>query len=634
MRLVLVLAALAPLAGAQSKTPDPVTWTAITDGTAVRLEAKVESPWHLYSMTTPRPPIATTAKVDGIENLEIWQSAPVRKMDENFGVETETFEGEAVFYLKHAVPVGGVVNVRYQACTDKLCLPPKRKAVPVESGAVAAMPAGFVRVGALAAPAGAAPASPAPSPAQDQGMARFLLIAFGFGLASIFTPCVFPMIPITMSFFLGQSEGRSRGQQISQAALFCLGIVFLFTMLGAALTALMGPFGVVQIASNPWVNAFIAAIFIALAFSMFGAFEITLPSGLLTRLNAASGSGSSVGTLLMGLTFSLTAFACVGPFVGTLLAASVAGDRLQPMLGMMAFAAGLALPFFFLAMFPSVLKSMPRSGGWLARVKVVMGFVILAAALKYLANADQVMQWNFLTRERFLAAWFVLFLLPGLYLLGQLPMEGVKRDEPLGLGRLLSGALFAIFAVSLLPGMFGGKLGELDAYVPLPAEGQFASADGAGKMAWLKNDLSGALAKARTEGKLVFVNFTGYACTNCHWMKANMFPRPEIRDAMNRYVLLELYTDGTDAASEANQKYQEQKLSTAAIPYYAILDADETIVASFPGLTKNPAEYLAFLNSPTGGVQASAVRVGGEFVEFEREGGIPLGETAAAQAVQ
>lgn len=632
MRLVLVLACLAPLASGQSKTPDPVSWTAVSDGTAIRLTAKIEAPWHLYSMTTPRPPIATTAKIDGVEDLEIWQSPPVRKMDPNFGVETETFEGEAVFYLKGAIPAGAVVHVRYQACTDRLCLPPKRKPVSVESGSVAAIPAGFVRVGGAAAPA-APPA--APTAAASGGMGRFLLIAFGFGLAAIFTPCVFPMIPITMSFFLGQSEGRSRAQQIFQAALFCLGIIFLFTLLGAALTALLGPFGVVQIASNPWVNSFIAAIFIALAFSMFGAFEITLPSGLLTRLNAASGTGTSIGTLLMGLTFSLTAFACVGPFVGTLLAASVAGDRLQPVLGMMAFAAGLALPFFFLALFPSLLKSLPRSGGWLARVKVVMGFVILAAALKYLSNVDQVMQWNFLTRERFLAAWFVLFLLPGLYLLGQLPMEGVKRDEPVGLGRLLTGALFVIFAVSLLPGMLGGRLGELDAYVPLPAEGQFATAGPGGeKTAWLKNDLPGALARARAEGKLVFVNFTGYACTNCHWMKANMFPRPEIRAAMSRFVLLELYTDGADAVSEANQKYQEQKLATAAIPYYAILDPDEKIVASFPGLTKNPAEYLAFLNSAPGGVQTGAVGVGGEFVELPREGGVPFRQPSLAQAFE
>jgi thiol:disulfide interchange protein DsbD len=297
----------------------------------------------------------------------------------------------------------------------------------------------------------------------------------------------------------------------------------------------------------------------------------------------------------MGLTFSLTSFACVGPFVGTLLAASVSENKLQPTLGMMSFASGLALPFFFLALFPSVLQKLPRSGAWMMRIKIVFGFVILAAALKYLANVDQVLQWGFLTRERFIAAWFVLFTLPGLYLLGLLPMEGIKRDEPVGVGRLLTGAAFAIFAFSLLPGMFGGKLGELDAYVPLAAESSVASPSGE-KLVWMKNDLPGALAKAKAEGKLVFVNFTGYACTNCHWMKANMFPRPEIREALSKFVLVEIYTDGADAVSEANQKMQETKFQTVAIPLYAILDADERVVATFPGITKNPAEYLAFLN--------------------------------------
>jgi thiol:disulfide interchange protein DsbD len=159
--------------------------------------------------------------------------------------------------------------------------------------------------------------------------------------------------------------------------------------------------------------------------------------------------------------------------------------------------------------------------------------------------------------------------------------------------------------VSLLPGMFGGKLGELDAYVPLPGETSISASGGGGeKLAWMKNDLKGALAKARAEGKLVFINFTGYACTNCHWMKANMFPRPEIRAALGNYVLLELYTDGADAASEENQKYQEAKFQTVAIPFYAIVDPDEKVIASYPGLTKDPKEYLAFLSTPQPALRA------------------------------
>jgi len=251
---------------------------------------------------------------------------------------------------------------------------------------------------------------------------------------------------------------------------------------------------------------------------------------------------------------------------------------------------------------------MPRSGGWLARVKVVMGFVIMAASLKYLSSLDQVLQWGLLTRERFLAAWIVLFALAGLYLLGFLRMEGIKADESVGLGRLLSGAAFLIFAISLLPGMFGGKLGDLDAYVPLAA-GQSTGIGGAGgesALVWMKNQYREALDRARKEGKLVLVNFTGYACTNCHWMKANMFPKPEFAPALKDLVLVELYTDAGDAVSEANQKLQEQRFSTVATPYYAILDPDEKLIASFDRRTTDSAEFLGFLKSrPAGGLQSS-----------------------------
>jgi thiol:disulfide interchange protein DsbD len=267
---------------------------------------------------------------------------------------------------------------------------------------------------------------------------------------------------------------------------------------------------------------------------------------------------------------------------------------------MIAFAAGLASPFLLLAMFPSYLQRLPRSGGWLARVKVVMGFIILAAALKYLSSIDQTLQWNLLTRERFLAAWVVLFALPGLYLLGFLRMEGIRSDDTLGVGRTLSGAAFLVFALSLIPGMFGGRLGELDAFVPLAAEGSYTTVAGAGGTAtgntWMKNDLEAALQKAKAEGKQVLVSFTGYACTNCHWMKANMFTRPEIAEALSKYVLVELYTDGTDAASEENQRLQESRFGTVAIPYYVVFAPAGAPVRTFGGLTRNSSEYLAFLN--------------------------------------
>jgi thiol:disulfide interchange protein DsbD len=457
-------------------------------------------------------------------------------------------------------------------------------------------------------PAGYAEAKPVQKEGGTDGSSHsFLLVAFGFGLASIFTPCVFPMIPITMSYFLSRPSGGKR-ESVAQAAVFCLGIVVLFSGLGLLTTALLGPFGMVALGSNPWVNGFIAALFLAFGLSLLGAFEINIPSPVLTRLNRSSEKGGFAGALLMGLTFSLASFACVGPFVGTLLAASVAGGGARPLIGMVTFATGLALPFFLLALFPSYLKRLPRSGGWLARVKVIIGFVVLAASLKYVSSVDQVLQWGWLTRERFLAAWIVLFAMAGLYLLGFVRLEGVKPDERMGLGRLLVGMAFLVFALSLAPGMFGGRLGGLDAYVPA-ASGVTPGSSGSA-LPWMKDQYRAALDRARREGKRVFVNFTGYACTNCHWMRANMFTRPEIAAALKDFVLVELYTDGTDEASEVNQNLELSKFHTVAIPFYAILDADEKAISTFAGSTSDAREYLAFLQGP--GAEAQGPGAGGQ----------------------
>src|ERR1019366_4413459 len=336
-------------------------------------------------------------------------------------------------------------------------------------------------------------------------------------------------------------------------------------------------------------------VFLAFGLSLLGAFEITIPSAVLTSLDRGTQKGGIAGTLLMGLTFALSSFACVGPFMGTLLAASVGSGGIRPLLGMLAFASGLALPFFLLALFPSYLKRLPKSGAWMARVKVVMGFIVLAAMLKFLASVDQVLQWNVITRERFLAGWILLFTMAGLYLLGFLRLGGISKDEPMGLGRLLVGMVFLIFAISLVPGMSGAKLGELDAYIPVASGGGGGGAGGESALVWMKNQYREALDRARREGKLVFVNFTGYAWTNCHWMKANMFTRPEIAGALKNFVLVELYTDGTDEASPANQELEQSKFQTIAIPHYAILDADGNAIATYAGVTRDTGAYLAFL---------------------------------------
>ena len=606
----LLAGALIFAACALAQPVEPAHWSALADtpaaapgGTAlIRVEARIDPGWHLYAPSSPSG-IPASFKVGPdavVERVRVLQPPPRKAFDEIANADAETYQTEVAFLLEVALrkdaPAGAselTLAARYQTCSDTRCVPGKWTATvalridPAAPAAIPAIPAGYAE---------------AVTAQVDSGWVAFALVAFGFGLASIFTPCVFPMIPITMSYFLNRpSEGRRDG--VVQAVIFCLGIVVLFTGLGLAASAVLGPAGVKNLGSSPWVSGFIAMLFMAFGLSLLGAFEITIPSPILTRLNQSSNAGGFIGTLLMGLTFALSSFACVGPFVGTLMAGSVQSGALRPLVGMAVFATGLALPFFLLALFPSYLKRLPKSGGWLARVKIVMGFAILAFSLKYLASLDQTLQWGLLPRERFLAIWVVLFSMAGLYLLGFLRLEGVKPDEPLGLGRLLTGIALLAFALSLVPGMFGGNLGNLEAFVPMAASpsggigGVGGAASPSAGLVWMKDRYREALDRARREGKLVFVDFTGYNCANCHWMRGNILNRPEIVAELNNFVLLELYTDGVDAASEANSKLQQEKFGTVSLPFYAILDPDERVIARFEGLTHDAAAYLAFLKT-------------------------------------
>ncbi|MEY2395807.1 MAG: hypothetical protein QOF94_2152 [Acidobacteriaceae bacterium] len=605
---------------------DPVHWSLLSDIQRVRpgdpialqLIATIQPGWHLYSLTTPDGgPIPTTAvlKAETLQSTAVYEPAPERRFDPSFNLDTETFSGQVVLLISGTVPmrVQGdldvIADVRYQACSDRVCLPPKTKTasmiVVADSTAPAPpklqIPAGYILVGSPGTPSAQVP-PPKPATHEQGSAALFLLTAFGLGLAAVFTPCVFPMIPITVTFFLNRRSG------VAQAAVFALGIVFLFCALGLGITALAGPFGIVRLGASPWVNGFIAAVFGIFAISLLGAFEIKLPSGLLTKLDRVSRRDGYFGTLLMGLTFSFTAFACVGPFVGSLLAASVQTPGSRTLLGMFSFAIGLSAPFFLLAAFPSYLKKLPKSGQWLVRVKVVMGFILLAAMLKYLSNVDQVLQIGFLSRERVLAAWLVLFSLAGFYLLGLLRLEGVSSEEPLGIGRLLFASLILTFAFSLVPGMSGSRLGELEAYLPAPKDASAAPGRAQAALTFLKNQYPEALAKAHEEHKSVLVTFTGYTCTNCQWMKANLFTQPEVATQMKDFVLVDLYTDGSDEASIKNQQLQLKTYGTAAIPFYAIVGPDGNTVTTFPGLTRNATEWMEFLRK--GILQASQFALG------------------------
>jgi thiol:disulfide interchange protein DsbD len=405
---------------------------------------------------------------------------------------------------------------------------------------------------------------------------------------------------------------------VLQALVYSIGIVATFTGLGLGLAAVLGATGINQFAANPWLNLAITAVFLGFALNLFGLYQVGMPSALLTRLARAGDRAGWGPTLLMGLTFTLTSFTCTVPFVGTVLVATSQGEWLWPAAGMLAFSVVFAAPFFVLALIPGLMASLPRSGGWLNSVKVTMGFLEVAAAMKFLSNADLVWSWNLFTREVVLAVWLAVAVLATTYLLGKFRLPHDTPVESLGVLRMVSALLFLTLGFYLFTGLIGGSLGELDAFLPPRRAGGFAltgAGPGGRELSWHMS-LPPALEQARGENKAVFIDFTGYTCTNCRWMEANLFPLPSIHAELERYVRVQLYTDGVGAAYEENQRYQKETFGTVALPLYAILDARGRTIATFPGMTRKPEEFLQFLRA--GGLRTAAGKPGARAVAPRR----------------
>ena len=405
--------------------------------------------------------------------------------------------------------------------------------------------------------------------------AAFVWLAASAGALSLLTPCVFPMIPITVSYF-AQHSAVDRRTLVRNALVFGIGIVLTFTALGFALAVLVGATGAARFAANPWINLGLTAVFVAFALSLFGVVHIAIPSRWVTALDAASrsrDSGGMLGALLMGLTFTLTSFTCTAPFVGTVLVTAAQGQWTQPLIGMLTYSVVLALPFFALALAPQSLSRLPRAGEWLASVKIAMGILELAAAMKFLSNVDLVWRWGIFTRPVVLATWVALAFVLAWYLAGR---------------TWVGAAVVAAAGLWLATGIAGRPLGELESF--LPQSGSQV------ELAWRLNDYDGALVRAKAEHRAMFIDFTGYTCTNCRWMEANMFARPDIKSAMDAFVLARLFTDGDGALYDRQQAMQQARYGTVALPFYAIVAPDGRTLASFPGLTRDPDEFLAFLH--------------------------------------
>jgi thiol:disulfide interchange protein len=622
---VIVALALSGIAANQAQVDSPVSWSARPPAGPfragapfdVKVEATIDGNWHLYSTTTPPGgPMPTRFSVLSGEPFSIAgtirQSPPKEEFDPNFGIQTEIYAGGAEFWIPLRAAVSakpGEYDVRlqayYQVCDDTSCLPPRGVPVSFKIQLVAGIAPPSETAGGSTGPAALQPGgSSAPSgtaaemqTARSRGFLPFLWLAMTMGALSLATPCVFPMIPITVSYFTKSAETH-RASGLRLALVYCFGIIFTFTGLGLGLAAFLGATGINQFAANPWINLLITAVFVGFALNLFGLYQIGIPAGVLTKLSKAGSGSGYASALLMGLTFTLTSFTCTVPFVGTVLVATSQGDWLWPAMGMLGFAVVFAVPFFVLALAPRLMVSLPRSGGWLNAVKVTMGFLEVAAAMKFISNVDLVWHWGIFTREVVLCIWVATAVLAAIYLLGTFRLPHDSPVEGLGVLRMISALLFLAIGFYLFTGLMGASLGELDAFLPPRTSGAFALTGGSrGQELTWHTSLDAALAQARQEQKPVFIDFTGYTCTNCRWMEANIFTLPAVHAGLQKYVRLQLYTDGAGKEYEDNQAYQKETFGTVALPLYIILDAQGNRLATFPGMTRNPEEFLRFLST-------------------------------------
>lgn len=476
--------------------------------------------------------------------------------------------------------------------------------------------------------------------AQAQSLWGIFIAGLAGGFLAFFMPCIYPMVPLTVSFFTKKSG--SRAQAISQAFLYGLSIIVIYVALGMLITMIFGATALNDLASNGIFNFFFFLLLIVFAASFLGAFEITLPSSFVNKIDSNSDKGGLIGLFFMSASLVVVSFSCTGPIIGTLLVeAATKGERLGPAIGMLGFSVALAIPFVLFAMFPSMLKSMPKSGGWLNSVKVVLGFLELALALKFLSNVDLAYNWNFLDREVFLALWIVIFGLMGLYLIGKIKFAHDSPLDFLSVPRTIIAVIVLSFVVYMVPGMWGAPLKSIAAFLPPIGTQDFDISAGTGSSevhsqgnvtqrkhyahfhsrSTIKGfdpyyDYEEALAAAKELDRPLLIDFTGWTCVNCRKMEANVWSDPTVKNMINNeFVLVELYVDEKDLKLPENEQYisstgkkidnvgkrnadfQITKFESNSQPLYALVDNEGELLVPTRGADYDIARYIAFLQS-------------------------------------
>ena len=616
-RTILLFSLLIGIGYSQFKTPVTIS-TEVENSSRpgevahVLIKASMDDEWHIYALENAgEGPVASRIKISGDivdEQGLIEHREPIEKFDEGFGVKTRFFKGTTDFRvpirIKEDAPIGETtlsVYMLYQVCNESLCYPPAEininASIIIEDGPVREEFSEFVSKRTVSSSS-----EINLDDAIAAGFWSFVLLSISMGFLALLTPCVFPMIPITVSFFTHQGELEDQ-KPLNQAIVYTLGIVATFSILGMILAVTLGATGANQLAANPWVNLFIGSLFVYFALSLFGAYEIQLPQSLRQLSLDQEKRGGYIGTLFMAVTFTLTSFTCTVQFVGLLLVAASQGQWFWPLLGMIVFSTAFAAPFFFLALFPQYLAKMPKSGGWLNSVKVVMGFLELAAAFKFFSNTDLVWGWGFFTFNSVLAIWTMIMFFTGLYLLGKIQLPHDSKLESLGVARMMLSLFFLTFSLYMGTGLFGRPIhGMIYSYLPPKLEKEFSAVDkdnNTEKLIWYSN-LEQAFTEAKLVEKPIFLDFTGYTCTNCRWMETNIFTLKDVEDRFNELILVHLYTDGGENHKEY-QQYEIERFGTAALPYYVILSPQDEVLATFPGLTRDVDEFLDFLDKGLAG---------------------------------
>jgi len=614
-------------------------------------KATIEPGWHLYGTDLPDGgPVSTTFKFTPdsatyrLAGTLVSNSKPIKQFDKIFNLELSYYALEAQFsrrvilHGKNPFAIKG--SIEYQSCNDETCTMDEVEfSFPVNEGGASTTVAASSTDSSLTV-------------APDSGhhsLIWFLFFSFVAGLAAILTPCVFPMIPMTVSFFMNSNKTILEAK--FQALAYGISIILIYTLIGTVVAITLGADFANWLSTHWLPNILFFVIFVIFAISFFGAFEIILPSSWINKSDDKVSKGGVGGAFFMALTLVLVSFSCTGPIVGAILVESAGGMILKPIVGMFGFSLAFALPFTLFALFPQWLNNLPKSGGWLNSVKVVLGFIELALGLKFLSIADQTYHWRILDREIYIAFWIVIFTLMGIYLLGKIKFVHDSEVKHVSTGRLMLAIITFTFVVYLIPGMFGAPLKAISGYMPpmtthdfdlhkiirdevklVGSSGTFTSIQTLSGKALCEKpkyseflelphglegyfDFEQGLACAKAQNKPVFIDFTGHGCVNCREMEANVWSDPRVLERLNHnFVIIALYVDDKTTMPESDwitstydhkvkktigkkfADFQIARFGVNAQPYYVILDHNLKLLVKPTARDLNPDHFIEFLD--------------------------------------